>query len=125
MKIPARSLALAIFLLISFYSHAQELYSARGYWVETTKEAYRKIKQKQNAGDSLTTNELAYLVDYENYLATYYQRLPETEKINYNQMKAQWDRELVGPTAKAPVQTNQNPEEFEWRSRDRFVNSLF
>ncbi|HEU5289572.1 MAG TPA: hypothetical protein VFU05_02940 [Cyclobacteriaceae bacterium] len=125
MRIPASSLVFAIFLVICFYSHAQELYTARGYWVETTKEAYRKIKQKQNVGDSLTTNEAVYLKDYENYLVTYYQRMSEAEKTTYDQMKAQWDRELVGPNAKSPDQASSRPEEFEWRSRDRFVNSLF
>jgi len=124
MKIPASCLILVIILVVSSHSYAQELYTARGYWEETTKEAYRKVKQKQNVGDTLTANELAYLQDFEIYLNSYYKRLSDSEKIKYEQTKAQWDRELLGPRATLPA-TQPGQEEFEWRPRDRFVNSLF
>ncbi|MFD2200768.1 hypothetical protein [Shivajiella indica] len=107
----------AVFTL-SFVSHAQGLYTARGYWEESNKPIYREIKQKQLVGDPLTEDEASYLTDFEEYLNNYYQRLSEVEKAKYQQMKEQWDRELLktvhlaGPIA----------QEFEWRGRDRAIN---
>src|SRR6185436_15747511 len=119
MKKTAACLILVIILVISFRSYSQDLYTARGYWVETTKETYRKVKQKQNVGDSLTVNEISYLKDYETYLTNYFQRLSEAEKIKYDQMKVQWDRELLGPSAnQLATQPDVRIEEFEWRARD-------
>lgn len=107
-------------LLIHFNSYSQDLYTARGYWVESTKETYRKIKQKERVGDPLTDNERSYLQDYEVYLANYYQRLPDSEKALYDQMKSEWDRELFAPQKPTIVQ-----EEFEWRGRDRAINFFY
>jgi hypothetical protein len=125
-----KRLAFYIILLnilgISFQSYSQELYTARGYWVETTKDTYRKVKQKENVGDTLTDNEISYLKDYETYLYNYFQRLPEAEKIRYAQMKDQWDRELARlPATQQTGQPVVRPEEFEWRARDRLVNTLY
>ena len=125
MKKTAACLILVGILLTNFRSYSQELYSARGYWLETTKENYRKVKQKQNVGDSLTDNEISYLKDYETYLNNYFQRLPEVEKIKYEQMKDQWDRELAPPVNQRPTQPEPRLEEFEWRARDRLVNTLY
>ncbi|MCU0398686.1 MAG: hypothetical protein MUC73_11360 [Cyclobacteriaceae bacterium] len=111
---------LLIVFIINIQSYAQDLYTARGYWVELNKETYRKIKQKQRVGDPLTDNEALYLQDYEQYLANYYQRMPEEEKVRYEQMREQWDRELLGPQKPEEV-----PEEFEWRGRDRAINFLY
>jgi hypothetical protein len=116
---PGKIVALLVFL-ISTCAFSQELYTARGYWVEANKEAYRKLLQKQEVGDSLTTNEAAYILDYKTYLANYFNRLPEAEKIRYEQMKFEWNREFL-ITPKPEVVK----EEFEWRTRDRVVNSLF
>lgn len=119
-KNPAHQLVLVIFLLISIHSFAQELYTARSYWEEATKETYRKLKQKQDVGDSLSNNETTYLQDYETFLDSYYKRLSDAEKVKYEQMKDQWDRELqVAPEPKIVK------EEFEWKPRDRFMNSLY
>jgi hypothetical protein len=109
-----------IAFIINIQSYAQDLYTARGYWVELNKETYRKIKQKQRVGDPLSDNETLYLQDYEQYLANYYQRMPEEEKVRYEQMREQWDRELLGPRKSEEV-----PEEFEWRGRDRAINFLY
>jgi len=117
------SRCLVLFVLatiLTLQSFAQDLYSARGYWVESTKETYRKIKQKEKVGDPLTDDEKAYLADYEVYLANYYQRLSDAEKARYEQMKSEWDRELFAPQKPAVVQ-----EEFEWRGRDRGINFLY
>jgi len=111
---------ISLAMILHLHSFAQDLYSARGYWVESTKETYRKIKLKEKVGDPLTDNERSYLQDYEVYLANYYQRLSDSEKARYEQMKSEWDRELFAPQKPAVVQ-----EEFEWRRRDRGVNFLY
>jgi len=112
------SLALLTILFVTSSSYAQDLYSARGYWQETHQPNYQKVKDKQTRGDSLTVNEKAYLQDFESYLSTYYQRLSPDEKQKYEQLKTEWDRELA---ATPPPKE----EEFEWRGRDRVVNTLY
>ncbi len=111
---------LVIFLGIHIHSFSQELYTARGYWIEATQDTYRKLNQKKVIGDSLTTNEVSYIQDYETYLTSYFNRLPEVEKIRYEQMKDEWNREFL-TTFKSEI----TKEEFEWRPRDRFLNSLY
>jgi hypothetical protein len=96
---------------------AQELYTARGFWQETKKETYRKIADRKLKGDSLATTELAYLEDYEKYLASYYERLSDEEKRKYQQQKAQWDFELAAPPT--------NVKDFELRTRDRLINGVY
>jgi hypothetical protein len=112
-------LALLLFVLLSssFSALSQELYTGKGYWEEANKENFRIIKQKQSNGDSLTLNEKAYLQDYSAYLATYYQRMSDFEKQRYESLNSMWDQELATKVAVVP-------EEFEWRGRDRFLNTL-
>jgi hypothetical protein len=112
-------LFLTLLLILSFETttSAQGIYTARGYWEESNKPTYREIKQKQMVGDALSEDEISYLLDFETYLNNYYSRLSEEEKAKYEQMKAQWDRELFGTQRPQPVK-----EEFEWRGRDRAIN---
>lgn len=120
---PNYYLPLLIFLFFfTFYSqvNAQGLYTARGYWEESNKETYRIIKQKSTNGIALTADESSYLQDFETYLSNYYQHLSEDEKAFYSKMKAQWDRELMGPEERIIVE-----EEFEWRGRDYATNILY
>jgi hypothetical protein len=114
----AHSLVLLIFFLATNLSDAQDLYSARGYWEELHKVTYTKIIGKRTKGDSLTDNELTYLKDYELYLDTYYQRMAEAEKVKYEQMKNQWDTEVVAAQTRS-----QN--DFELRPRDRVFNGVY
>ncbi len=111
---------LIVLIVIGHQTAAQDLYTARGYWQEINKETYRKIKQKQRVGDPLNDNEMVYLQDYEIYLQNYYSRISDPEKARYEQMKAEWDRELLLPQRK-----DERPEEFEWRGRDRAINFLY
>jgi hypothetical protein len=108
---------LIVLVILCHHAAAQDLYTARGYWQEINKETYRKIKQKQRVGDPLNDNEMVYLQDYEIYLQNYYSRMSDAEKARYDQMKAEWDRELLLPQRK-----DERPEEFEWRGRDRAIN---
>lgn len=113
-----------LFVLLSFVHNAsaQGLYTARGYWEEATKETYRSIKQKQSNREPLTDDERAYVDDFETYLRNYWLRLSDEEKNKYEQMKAAWDRELLGPVPSiAPSSTG----EYDWRGRDRAINVLY
>lgn len=116
-----------IMLLISLSAMAQNLYTARGYWQESTKQSFLTIKEKKDKGQALTTDEEAYVQDYEAYLLTYYNRLSDDEKQQYQRMKDQWDRELVLPLVapQAPPQQQTEQTEFEWRGRDRFINAAY
>jgi hypothetical protein len=111
---------LTLLLILSFETSisAQGLYTARGYWEESNKPTYREIKQKQMVGDALSEDEISYLLDFEYFLNNYYNRLSEEEKIKYEQMKPQWDRELM----KTVHLTGPIAQEFEWRGRDRAIN---
>jgi hypothetical protein len=121
-NLPFRSTLLIFFIAfaIHFQSSAQGLYTARGYWEESNKETYRIIKQKSTNGIALTADETSYLQDFETYLSNYFQRLSAEEKAFYDKMKAQWDRELMGPEERIIVE-----EEFEWRGRDYATNILY
>jgi len=116
-----------IILCLSIGALAQNLYTARGYWQESTKSSYLTIKEKKEEGQSLTADEEAYVQDYEAYLLTYYNRLTEEEKQTYQRMKDQWDRELAMPLVApvAPQQQQIEQAEFEWRNRDRVANFFY
>lgn len=118
---------LVLLLSLSIASYTQNYYTARGYWQETTKESYLALKDKKAKGVTLITDEEAYLQDYEAYLLAYYNRLPEIEKQTYQQMKEQWDRDLMLPTiaAQPPPQQQVEQSEFEWRGRDRAINAMY
>ncbi len=123
MKVNRLPLILLLFLLAlvnSIPTVAQELYSARGYWTESNKDTYKKIKEKMQKGEKLTDNESAYFTDYEAYLDNYYNRMSEEEKMKYEQMKSQWDREL----ATTPT-TSIQQDDFDFRPRDRFTNGIY
>ena len=117
-----------LWLLLFFSSpqvetFSQGLYTARGYWEESTKANYVTIQKKLTKGDSLTANERLYLQDYESYLATYFKRLTEEEQQKYDNMKPQWDRELAAPAI--PTAPSAGDKEFEWRGRGRLANGLY
>ncbi len=95
-----------------------KLYTARGYWEEARKNEYKVIQQKLAKGDSLTENEKNYVQDYDVYLATYFQRLPEDEKQNYARLRGLWDQEIT-----TTVVTDNK--EYSWRGRDRLANGLY
>ena len=97
-----------------------KLYTARGYWEESTKTTYLDIKQKVDKGDSLTENERNYLQDYEVYLRNYFLRMSQDDKDDYDRLKVYWDGQRdaqVAPLTEAG--------EFEWRARDRIANGLY
>ena len=111
-------LLFSVLFFLTFLTNGQSLYTARAFWEESNKPNYREIKQKQTFGEALTENESAYLKDYEDYLENYYQRLSEEEKLKYQEMKPQWDRELLNTVHLAgPI-----AQEFDWRGRDRAIN---
>ena len=102
------------------------LYTARGYWEETTKPNYLALKQKLIKGDSLTDNEKTYVADYEVYLRSYFAKLSQDDKDDYARLKARWDSELPNAQAVSQPSTLQNStSEFEWRTRDRLSNALY
>lgn len=105
-----------VFLFLS--TSGQAIYTAEGYWNESNKESYKLLKTKLEKGDSLTVDERAYLTDFENYLQTYFNRLPENEKQRYLEMKPQWEGKK-----EAPPKSIQD--DFEWRNRDRFLNAMY
>jgi hypothetical protein len=112
---------LLVFLLAgSWHAQAQDIYTAKGYWNELNKDTYKKIQQKKLKGDSLSVNETAYVKDYEDYLVNYYQRMSEEEKVKYEQLKAQWDREFIAPQSQPSDQYD-----FELRPRDRLTNGIY
>ncbi|MFD2036188.1 hypothetical protein ACFSKL_15400 [Belliella marina] len=109
-----------VFVGIQQSSLAQGLYTARGYWEESNKETYKTIKHKQNVGDPVSDEEMSYLLDFEDYLNNYYQKLSEGEKELFHKMKPQWDREIF-----QPIRKQDRDDDFEWRGRDRAINIAY
>ena len=98
----------------------EKLYTARGFWEETTQSNYRSIKLKMDRGDSLTGKERNYVNDYETFLIAYFQRLSDEDKQTYQRMKSQWDSQPV-----ASGQSSGEGEEYDLRGRDRLSNGLY
>ena len=110
---------LIFFLMVDIECFSQgKLYTARGYWEESTKTEYRIITEKLSKGDTLTENEKRYAQDYETYLATYFGRMPDADKQDYERLKGLWDKEIVSTVPAVN-------KEYEWRGRDRFANGLY
>lgn len=101
-----------------FSSFAQEFYTAKGYWNELRQETYQEILNKRSKGDIITIDESVYLDDYEAFLATYFNRLSDEEKVEFARMQEQWKNE-----AERPTQANQL--DFTLRARDRLVNGIY
>ncbi len=116
---PVFAFWLLFFLSCGVESFSQgKLYTARGYWEESRKTEYHALQQKLAKGDSLTENEKNYIQDYDAYLATYFQRLPEDDKQNYARLSGLWDQETI-----TTVVTDNK--EYSWRGRDRLANGLY
>ena len=92
------SLLYILLLSFNFEAYSQGLYTARGYWEESTKRNYQSIKQRQNKGDSLSHNQTAYIKDYEFYLASYFQRLPDDEKQKFELSQYHYPASLATTT---------------------------
>ncbi len=112
--------------MLSWECTGQDLYSAKGYWLESTQANYLSIKQRLNRGDSLTNNEILYLTDYESYLSNYFERMSEDQRQEYLNNKNQWNSELrIADLSPKNKNINISEDNFEWRTRDRFVNALY
>lgn len=117
----SRPLVFLLLLGVGVDSFSQgKLYTARGYWEETTQSNYRAIKQKIDRGDSVTEKERNYVNDYEAFLNAYFQRLSEEEKLNFQQMKTQWDAQPA-----AISRPSGEEEAYDLRGRDRLSNGLY
>lgn len=108
---------------IHFSTNAQELYSARGFWEELNKKSYQDILTKKLNGSTLSSDEEAYLQDYEAYLDNYYDRMSEEAREEFQRMKPQWDGEII-----LSEESSQEPlpiQDFNLRARDRVVNGIY
>jgi hypothetical protein len=105
--------------LLASVAQAQSPYTAEAYWAETTRPAYVAIKEKEAAGKELTADEKTYKADFETFLQSFYDRLPDEEKARYEAI-----REERGTLTPRPYGT-ETEADFEWRGRDRFLNFLF
>ena len=118
-----------LILCMNIGAWTQSLYTARGYWQESTKPSYLTIKEKKEKRQSVSADEEAYSQDYDAYLLSYYNRLSESEKELYLRMKDEWDRELALPLVAPQPAPQQNLQieqsDFEWRGRDRVINAAY
>lgn len=124
---PKTRLPLIVLLFLIYAdANAQDLYTARGYWEEYSKTTYQSIKAKQSRADSLRTDELAFLVDYEQYLQSYFEKLTPAEKQEFASKKDEWDRERARNNENKEGQVVLSAsEEFDWRTRDRLLNLFY
>ncbi|NJN42006.1 MAG: hypothetical protein HC811_07090 [Flammeovirgaceae bacterium] len=113
-------IALLVLLGAGISSRGQNLYTARGYWEESTKKTYLIIKEKRDKNEVLNADEQEYIMNYEEFLTSYFQRLPDKEKELYESMKETWDKEL---SVIKPQQDQSD--EFDFRGRDRFFNFIY
>ncbi len=116
---PTRLFVLLIILFATITtSFAQQLYSAKGYWDETKKDPYKTILESKLKGESLSSDQEKYLLDYQEHLAKYYLNMSEEEKVKYAQLKSEWDKK---PVTYVPT----TEEDFNLRPKDRLINGLY
>lgn len=105
---------------------AQTPYTARGYWEESNKPIYKSLNEKKLRGETLTAEEKLYLIDYQDYLFKYYERMSNKEQEKFAQMKSTWDAEITSDkeTPKHPASPAEK-QEFKWRPNDHFHNAIY
>ena len=78
-------------VLFSFSQLAAQQYTAAEYWRMERDSAYVRLEQRQNAGDTLSSDEQKYVADYKILLSGYFEKLPDSEKALYYQYRAKWN----------------------------------
>jgi len=78
-------------VLFSFSQLVAQQYTAAEYWRMEHDSTYSRLEQRQNAGDTLSSDEQKYVADYKILLSGYFEKLPDTEKSLYYKYRAQWN----------------------------------
>jgi hypothetical protein len=88
MKKPA--LILVGLLLLSFSQLSAQQHTATEFWRMEHDTAYVRLLQRQDAGETLSTEELTTLTEYRIKLTSYFESLSDSEKSIYYQNRAKW-----------------------------------
>jgi hypothetical protein len=94
---------LICFVLFSFSQLAAQQYTAAEYWRMEHDSAYSRLEQRQNAGDTLTSDEQKYVADYKILLSGYFEKMTDSEKALYYQYRAKWNSQPPVTSGKVAV----------------------
>ena len=92
-------------VLFSFSQLLAQQYTAAEYWRMERDSAYVRLEQRQNAGDTLSSDEQKYIADHKILLSGYFEKLPDSEKALYYQYRAKWNSQP--PVTSGKVTSNQ------------------
>jgi hypothetical protein len=102
------ALILICSVLFSFSQLAAQQYTAAEYWRMERDSAYVRLEQRQNAGDTLSSDEQKYVADYKILLSGYFEKLPDTEKALYYQYRAKWNSQPPVTSGKVAVKQEED-----------------
>jgi hypothetical protein len=94
---------LAAFIFICCTQAAAQQYTAVDYWKMEHDPAFTSLRQRQDAGESLSVQEQNFLTEYNAKLIEYFTRMPDNEKASYYKNRAKWS-EQPGAVDKSGVQ---------------------
>ena len=83
-------LILVTLILLSFSQLMAQQHTATEFWKMEHDTAYVHLLQRQNAGETLSTEELTTLTEYRIKLTSYFESLSDNEKSLYYQNRAKW-----------------------------------
>jgi hypothetical protein len=84
-------------------------YTAVVYWKMEQDPVYSRLKQRQNAGEFLSSEEQSFLAEYKTKLDDYFEKLSDNEKSLYYKNRAIWSEQ---PGAVNKIGAQQNTEVF-------------
>jgi hypothetical protein len=84
------ALILVGLILLSFSQLTAQQHTAAEFWKMEHDTVYTLLLQRQNAGETLSTEELTTLTEYRIKLTSYFESLSDNEKSLYYQNRAKW-----------------------------------
>jgi hypothetical protein len=81
---------LIVFILFSYSQLIAQLYTASDYWKMENDPAYTSLLFRQQAGETLRSEELDTLARYKTRLSEYFEKLSDNEKSLYYKNRSKW-----------------------------------
>jgi hypothetical protein len=97
------------FVCISFSQLSAQQYSAAEYWKMENDTTYKRLVERQNAGETLSSDEQNFITGYKASLSTYFEKMSDNEKSVYYKYRAEWAKK---PQEAARVPARQETDVF-------------
>ena len=81
---------LIVLILFSYSQLMAQLYTAADYWKMENDPAYTSLLFRQQAGETLSSQELDNMADHKTRLSEYFEKLSDNEKSLYYKNRSKW-----------------------------------